>query len=196
MTGLGGRREKSWLGRGLHLLGCQDRAPSLSHGASDAEREPTVSDPSSGGIPGLGASWSPPEAKTKACVLPTARGRGVGWVPALTAGALAGALPPGWAPQPGRWRRGGAEREDDGRAAGGNGRVFHGCLAGDLSGNGFRSDCYLPRPRSETSSDLNVRPPLSLGSGEPSSTQAGSGRAARALGRHAWGLRGCSDTNS
>lgn len=54
----------------------------------------------------------------------------------------------------------------DGRAGGGDGWVFRGCLAGDLSGNGFRSDCYLSRPRSETSSDLNVRPLLSPGSGK------------------------------
>lgn len=30
--------------------------------------------------------------------------------------------------------------------------------------DGFRSDCYLSRPSSETSSNLNVRPPLSVGS--------------------------------
>lgn len=67
---LGAGREKSWLGRGLHWLCCQDRVPSRSHGAPDAEREPRRRAhrvrPQQRGIPGLGASWSPPEAKTEA----------------------------------------------------------------------------------------------------------------------------------
>lgn len=67
---LGAGREKSWLGRGLHWLRCQDRVPSRSHGAPDAEREPRRRAhrvrPQQRGIPGLGASWSPPEAKTEA----------------------------------------------------------------------------------------------------------------------------------
>lgn len=72
-----------------------------------------------------------------------------------------------WAHKPDRWgRRWDGQRQ---RVAGAAWWVA--VMAGFSVGvwlvtfwrNGFRSDCYLSRPRSETSLALNVRPPLSPG---------------------------------